>query len=245
MIAVRGLTKTFDPRDGAVLDRLDFDMGRGETLAVIGPSGCGKTTLLYILAGLLAPSDGQVSIDGRCGTADTTGRTAFILQNFGLFPWKTTTENIALGLQLKGVPARQRQTRTAALMDQLGLSGLGARYPVQLSGGQKQRVAIARALATDPALMLMDEPFSSLDALTREHLQNTLLELWRHNGVSFIIVTHSVEEAVFLGRRVAVLTDRPTRIRTLIDNPDFDRRDARLASGFFDKVREVRRAMEV
>ena len=129
-------------------------------------------------------------------------------------------------------------------MDQLGLSGLGGRYPVQLSGGQKQRVAIARALATDPALMLMDEPFSSLDALTREHLQNTLLELWRHNGVSFIIVTHSVEEAVFLGRRVAVLTDRPTRIRTLIDNPAFDRPDARLASGFFDKLREVRRAME-
>ena len=243
MIAVRGLTKTFDPRDGTVLDRLDFDMGRGETLAVIGPSGCGKTTLLYILAGLLAPSDGLVSIDGRSG-ADTTGRTAFILQDFGLFPWKTTTENIVLGLQIKGVPARQRQARTAALMDQLGLSGLGGRYPVQLSGGQKQRVAIARALAADPALLLMDEPFSSLDALTREHLQNTLLELWRHNGVSFIIVTHSVEEAVFLGRRVAVLTDRPTRIRTLIDNPDFDRRDARLASGFFDKVREVRRAME-
>ena len=243
MISVRGLTKAFDPRDGAVLDRLDFDMGRGETLAVIGPSGCGKTTLLYILAGLLAPSEGQVSIDGCSGT-DTKGRTAFILQDFGLFPWKTTTENIALGLQLKGVPAQQRQARTGALMEQLGLSGLGERYPVQLSGGQKQRVAIARALATEPDLILMDEPFSSLDALTREHLQNTLLELWRHNGVSFIIVTHSVEEAVFLGRRVAVLTDRPTRIRTLIDNPAFDRRDARLNSGFFDKVREVRRAME-
>ena len=243
MISVHGLTKTFDLRDGVVLDRLHFDLDRGETLAVIGPSGCGKTTLLYILAGLMAPSDGRVSIGGRFG-ADTKGRTAFILQDFGLFPWKTTAENIALGLQLKAVPARRRQTRTEALMDQMGLSGLGARYPVQLSGGQKQRVAIARALATDPDLILMDEPFSSLDALTREHLQNVLLELWRHNGVSFIIVTHSVEEAVFLGRRVAVLTDRPTRIRTLIDNPAFDRRDARLDSGFSDKVREVRRAME-
>lgn len=243
MISVRRLTKTFDTRDGVVLDGLQFDLERGETLAVIGPSGCGKTTLLYILAGLSAPSGGEVSINGHSG-ADTKGRTAFILQDFGLFPWKTTAENIALGLQLKGVPAEQRQARTEALMDQLGLAGLDGRYPVQLSGGQKQRVAIARALATEPDLILMDEPFSSLDALTREHLQNTLLELWRHNGLSFIIVTHSVEEAVFLGRRVAVLTDRPTRIRTLIDNPDFDREDARLNSGFFGKVREVRRAME-
>jgi len=243
MISVRGLSKTFDPRDGVVLDQLQFDMARGETLSVIGPSGCGKTTLLYILAGLLAPSGGQVSIDGRSGV-DTKGRTAFILQDFGLFPWKTTTENIALGLQLKGVPARQRQACAEALMGQMGLSGLGARYPVQLGGGQKQRVAIARALATEPDLILMDEPFSSLDALTRERLQNTLLELWRKNGVNFIIVTHSVEEAVFLGRRVAVLTDRPTRIRTLIDNPAFDREEARLDSGFSDKVREVRRAME-
>lgn len=243
MISVRGLTKHFDPEDGAVLAHLDFEMARGETLAVIGPSGCGKTTLLYILAGLMAPSAGEVSIGGVSGL-DAHGRTAFILQDFGLFPWKTAAENIALGLRLKGVPAAQRKARTKELAELLGLTDLGGRYPVQLSGGQKQRVAIARALAADPDLILMDEPFSSLDALTREHLQNTMLDLWRQKGLSFIIVTHSVEEAVFLGRRVAVLSDRPTGIKTLIDNPGFSRADLRLSDDFFDRVRDVRRAME-
>ena len=243
MISVSGLTKTFDPGDGVILDDISFAMSPGETLAIIGPSGCGKTTLLYILASLMTPSSGAVSIRGRSGKA-RAGRTAFILQDFGLFPWKTVAENIALGLRLQRVPSEQRQAQTRALMNRLGLSGLEGRYPVQLSGGQKQRVAIARALATDPDLILMDEPFSSLDALTREHLQNTMLDLWRQNGLSFIIVTHSFEEAVFLGHRVAVLTDRPTRIKSLIDNHGFAAKDMRLKNCFFDRVREVRQAME-
>ncbi|MBL0713999.1 MAG: ABC transporter ATP-binding protein [Desulfosarcina sp.] len=240
MIAVRQLSKTFDPADGAVLDGLSFEVAARETLAIIGPSGCGKTTLLYILAGLSDPSDGSVFIGG--GRA--SGQTAFILQDFGLFPWKTASQNIVLGLQLQGADSGRRRRAAAALLDELGLTGLGGRYPVQLSGGQKQRVAIARALATRPDLILMDEPFSSLDALTREHLQNTMVDMWRRKALSYIIVTHSVEEAVFLGRRVAVLTDRPTRIKALIDNPSFGRTDLRCKDCYFDRIREVRREME-
>ena len=240
MIAVHQLNKTFNPEDGAVLDGLSFELPAGETLAVIGPSGCGKTTLLYILAGLSTASAGTVNIGGRSGR----GHTAFILQDFGLFPWKTAAQNIGLGLELRGVDAGRRSAVTANLLAELGLAGLGRRYPVQLSGGQKQRVAIARALATDPDLILMDEPFSSLDALTREHLQNIMVDLWRRKGLGYIIVTHSVEEAAFLGRRVAVLTDRPTRIKALIDNPSFGTADLRFKNCFFDRIREIRRVME-
>ena len=240
MIAVHQLSKTFNPEDGAVLDGLSFELPAGETLAVIGPSGCGKTTLLYILAGLSAASAGKVKIGGRRGR----GHTAFILQDFGLFPWKTAAQNIALALELKGANAASRHKVAETLLTELGLEGLGQRYPVQLSGGQKQRVAIARALATDPDLILMDEPFSSLDALTREHLQNTMVDMWQRKGLGYIIVTHSVEEAVFLGRRIAVLTDRPTRVKALIDNPSFGTADLRFKNCFFDRIREVRRVME-
>jgi NitT/TauT family transport system ATP-binding protein len=237
MISVRQLGKTFDPADGAVLEDLSFDMAARQPLAVIGPSGCGKTTLLYILAGLGEASNGRVVIHGR-------GKTAFILQDFGLFPWKTVAQNIGLGLQLQGAGSDQRRRTAEALLEELGLQGLANRYPVQLSGGQKQRVAIARALATDPDLILMDEPFSSLDALTREHLQNIMVDMWRRKGLGYIIVTHSVEEAVYLGRQVAVLTDRPTRIKALIDNPSFGQPDLRIKDCYFDRIRAIRRVME-
>ena len=240
MITVQHLSKTFDPADGAILDGLSFELAAGQTLAIIGPSGCGKTTLLYILAGLSAPSAGEVTIGARGGA----GHTAFILQDFGLFPWKTAAQNIGLGLELQGIPPARREAVTTTLLAELGLAGLGQRYPVQLSGGQKQRVAIARALATDPDLILMDEPFSSLDALTREHLQNTMVTMWRRKKLGYIVVTHSVEEAVFLGRQVAVLTDRPTRIKALIDNPSFGTADLRIKNCFFDRIREIRRVME-
>jgi NitT/TauT family transport system ATP-binding protein len=260
MIAVNQLSKTFDPRSGPVIQGLSFSLASGSTMAVIGPSGCGKTTLLYILAGLTRPSDGRVEIDssdpaaGRPSgphhdhsspQASKRGETAFILQDFGLFPWKTVAQNIALGLRLRNTPKQRCLDVTAALLDELGLNGLGRRFPVQLSGGQKQRVAIARALATDPALLLMDEPFSSLDALSREHLQTTMLEMWRRRRLTYIIVTHSVEEAVFLGRTILVLSDRPARLKALIDNPDFGTPDLRTRDRYFARMKEVRRAMEI
>ncbi len=237
MIAVRRLGKTFDPADGAVLEDLSFNLADRHTLAVIGPSGCGKTTLLYIRAGLSRASTGEVAFRGR-------GQTAFILQDYGLFPWKTAAQNISLGLQLQGADSTRQRRTVEALLTEFGLEGLADRYPVQLSGGQKQRVAIARALAADPDLVLMDEPFSSLDALTRERLQNTMVAMWRRKGLSFVIVTHSVEEAVFLGRQVLVLTDRPTRVKALIDNPSFGQPDLRIKDCYFGRIREVRQALE-
>lgn len=242
-ISVQNLSKRFDAEGGMVLDNISFSLDTGETLSVIGPSGCGKTTLLYILSGLQRASAGSVRIHGK-NSEGRTGRCAFILQDFGLFPWKSVYENVALGMRLQQAAADVVAHRVTTLLAELGLKGLGKRYPVQLSGGQKQRVAIARALATDPAILLMDEPFSSLDAITRERLQSALLSIWGARRLTYIIVTHSVEEAVFLGSRILVLSDRPTRIKAVIDNASFGHPDLRSLDRYFDKVREVRGHME-
>lgn len=242
MIRVQGISKRFEPDEADVLDGISFSLSRGETLSIIGPSGCGKTTLLYILAGLLHPSEGTVG-KGEGGGQDEDVRTAFILQDYGLFPWKTVWENVALGPKLKGQTQKECREITTVLLDELGLDTLSDRYPVQLSGGQKQRVAIARALALDPSILLMDEPFSSLDAITRERLQDTLLHTWQDRHLTYILVTHSVEEAVFLGRDIMVLTDRPARVKGMIENPGFGETGFRMNHAFFEKVNEVRRAM--
>lgn len=190
---------------------VNMKVSRGESCAIIGPSGCGKTTLLYILAGLLKPTGGRVLIGGK---PPSRGRrdTALILQDYGLFPWKTVWQNAGLGLELRGVPRAKRDEVVAKVLTDLGIYEFRNHYPSQLSGGQRQRVAIARSLAMDPDIILMDEPFSALDALTREGLQNALLEIWRSRKVTMIMVTHSIEEAAFLGQRVFVMTDRPGRI---------------------------------
>ena len=239
MIEVSGLYKDFGPDSGPVLENINFSLQPGETLSIIGPSGCGKTTLLYLLAGLSAPSSGRVGIGGgdKSPAGDGVG---FILQDYGLFPWMTVEENIDLALRIKKVPLKARKPTVRELLEELGLRELADRYPIQLSGGQKQRVAIGRALAAKPGLLLMDEPFSSLDALTREHLQNLILEMWTRRVLTYVLVTHSVEEAVFLGSKVMVLTDRPARIKTIITNPGFGRRDYRLEDVFFEKVKHLR-----
>ncbi|MEW6265531.1 MAG: ABC transporter ATP-binding protein [Thermodesulfobacteriota bacterium] len=242
MIEVEGLTKFYRPEDGPVLAGISFRLEAGRTLSVIGPSGCGKTTLLYILAGLSPASAGRVLIGGAEHT-DLIGRTSFVLQDFGLFPWKTVDENVALGLTIRGAPRNDRRLVVRELLIEMGLTGHERKYPAQLSGGQKQRVAIARALATRPDLLLLDEPFSSLDALTREHLQDTLLGLWQTRHLTWIIVTHSVEEAVFLGDRIMVLTDRPAQVGRMIVNPGFGRREYRSGDQYFEAVKQVRAAM--
>ncbi len=243
MIVVSDLRKAFRDADGMVLDGISFALEDGDTLSVIGPSGCGKTTLLYLLAGLASPTGGRVAVGGREVTG-ADGRTAFILQDFGLFPWKTVRENVELGLRIRRAPAGDRTATATALMEELGLSGLDRRYPAQLSGGQKQRVAVARALAVAPDIILMDEPFSALDAITREQLQNAMVDMWRRKGISYVIVTHSVEEAVMLGRRILVLTDRPTVAKAWVDNRDFGRPGFRTHDRYFDRIREVRGIME-
>lgn len=244
MIQAKDLCKVFDQEDGNVLDGISFSLSAGETLSVIGPSGCGKTTLLYILSGLLSPSSGTIKIQEK-KIEDLNGSSSFILQNFGLFPWKSVSENVSLPLKLRKIPAKIRRKVTDTLLKEMGLTALASRFPMQLSGGQKQRVAIARALAPDPNILLMDEPFSSLDALTRERLQSVLLKIWQQRKLTYIIVTHSVEEAVFLGKYILVLTDRPTRVKKIILNSNFGDQAFRMQSSYFDAVKQVRRVMEI
>ncbi len=243
MIQVKDLCKAFGAESGPVLDKISFSLPAGETLSIIGPSGCGKTTLLYTLANLSSPTSGSMEIGSAQGDSSTC-TTAIILQNFGLFPWKTVWENVALALKIRKTPRDEISKITTGLLEELGLAPLASRYPIQISGGQQQRVAIARALATNPDILLMDEPFSALDALTRERIQNTLLEMWQKRRLTYVIVTHSVEEAVFLGSRIMILSDRPTRIRKIVSNEGFGNHAFRMEDRYFEMVRSVRRIME-
>ena len=193
------------------------------------------------MAGLTAPTRGTARIGTQNPAAGA--RCAFILQDFGLFPWKTAYANVELALRIARMPLSRRRAAAEKLLDELDIAHVAHHYPAQLSGGQQQRVAIARALAIEPELLLMDEPFSALDAFTRERLQNQILETWRTRRLTTITVTHSVEEAVFLGHRIMVLSDRPAQIRKLIDNPGFGHPDLRVRDGFFETVKSVRRAM--
>lgn len=241
MIEITGLIKKFDNAQAAVLEDISFSLNAGDSLAVIGPSGCGKTTLLAILAGLVPATSGSVRLQGN---QNRPAKTSIILQDYGLFPWKTLAENLALGMKIQNIPAHIRSTRTSQLLSELDLAPYAHYYPVQLSGGQKQRVAIARALATEPDILLMDEPFSSLDAITREHLQAVMKDMWRKNRLTFIIVTHSVEEAVFLGRFIIILGNRPARVLAMVDNADFGMENFRLSDTYFNKIKEVRKVLE-
>ncbi len=224
-------------KDGTIaLEGVSFSIAKGESCSVIGPSGCGKTTLLFILFGLLKPTEGEILINSK--------NIALILQDYGLFPWKTVYENVSLGLEIRGVKKEEQRKIVLPLLEKLGLKGFENHYPRQLSGGMQQRVAFARALALNPEVLLMDEPFSSLDALTREKLQNFLLKLWINNKVTMVLVTHSIEEAVFLGRKIVVLSQRPGRVLKIIDNPEMGSLDYRNREEFFEKCREVRKSIE-
>lgn len=235
------LFKTFDG-GRTVVGGVDVSLGQGETLAVVGPSGCGKSTLLYMLCGLLPPSSGDVALGGAT-VVKPTPDIAIILQDYGLLPWKTVLDNVALGLTVQGAPRSEREARARDILAELGLAGREHDYPAKLSGGEQQRVAIARAFAVRPKLLLMDEPFSSLDFITREKLQQALLETWRQRGTPFLLVTHSVEEAVFLGGRIAVMGGDPARFTSIIDNPGFGMDGHRDAAVFHETARDVRAAL--
>lgn len=221
MIRVHDLSVVYrqEGRPVAALDRVSFELDRGDSLCIIGPSGCGKTTLMYVLAGLLAPTAGSVEVGGqdpRRGRAATS----LILQDYGLLPWKRVWDNVALGLQLRHYPPGEVARRTRAVLETMGLWEFRRAFPAALSGGQRQRVAIARSLATQPDVLLMDEPFSALDALTRENMQDLVRQIWQHDGLTMVLVTHSIEEAVFLGRHILVMSPRPGRPVAFIDNPE-------------------------
>ncbi len=239
MIQVRNLSFTY-PKGVEVLKDISFSIQKGKSCAIIGPSGCGKTTLLYLIAGLLPVQKGIIQVNG---TANTRGNIPMILQDYGLFPWKTVWENVAMGLTLKHLPHEEIERKLEPILEELGLSTFRTFYPSQLSGGQRQRVAIARVLAMNPSLILMDEPFSSLDAMTREHLQILLSRIWKVHHITFIIVTHSIEEATFLGEKVLVLSEQPAHIRAVVENESAGDPSFRSSKEFFKISTKLRRLL--
>jgi NitT/TauT family transport system ATP-binding protein len=200
---------------------VDLQIRNQEVLCVVGPSGCGKTTLLRCIGGLLAPSSGQVLIDGQSVIRPREG-VAIVFQHFGLLPWKSVVDNVAFGLRIAGAPREMIAERLDHYIQLVGLAGFENHYPYQLSGGMQQRVGLARALAIDPEILLMDEPFASVDAQTREVLQEELLQLHERERKTMIFITHSIDEAIILGDRVAVMASRPGRIKEILA-VDFDR----------------------
>jgi NitT/TauT family transport system ATP-binding protein len=226
-LEVTGVDKVYQARRGEVhaLSDVNLSIARGEFISLVGRSGCGKTTLLRILAGLLPPSSGTVTADGasiwRGGKRNDEAFAQFglVFQDANLFPWYTIADNIALPLKLRGTGKRARRARAAELCELVGLPGFENAYPRELSGGMRQRAAIARALSYDPKILLMDEPFGALDALTRDKMNLELQSIHAQAGATVVFVTHSIPEAVFLADRVVLLTPRPGRIRSVTPVP--------------------------
>jgi ABC-type nitrate/sulfonate/bicarbonate transport system ATPase subunit len=260
MIEVCDLTFAYAPGH-PVFDRFSWKVEAGEAWAVIGPSGCGKTTLLYLLAGLRQPTEGRsterpypIRIAGEplIRPRPTTG---LILQDYGLLPWATVRENAALGLRLRkfyGPDGRHAPAgevvgiiaeRVSFWLERLSIESVADKYVSQISGGQRQRAAIARTLVLRPDLLLMDEPFASLDAPTREDLQNLTVELQREHKLTTIIVTHNIEDAAFLGERILVLAKPPHRAPVVVENPAAGRGGYRSQPAFLDKCNELRRLL--
>ncbi len=254
MIEVKGLTFRY-PGGVPVFDGFDWDVPQGESWAILGPSGCGKSTLLYLLAGLRKPETGQVWIAGQ-PLARPRPRTGLILQDFGLLPWGTVVENASLGLKVrrfygpdgrhapKDEPVAQTAPRVLPWLERLGLAELGGSYPAQLSGGQRQRTAIARTLALEPDLLLMDEPFAALDAPTRESLQDLVLDLQSERELTLVLVTHTIEEAAVLGRRILVLDQPPNHEAVILDNPLAGEPSYRGSPPYLEMCNHLRRALE-
>jgi NitT/TauT family transport system ATP-binding protein len=223
-IVLRDISRVFQIKGGngrgstgfIALQGINLKVRSGELLSIVGPSGCGKSTLLDLVAGLQRPNTGEIFIDGRLIAGPALDR-GIVLQGYALFPWRVVIDNVAFGLEIKGVPKKERRAISQRFINLVGLQGFEDRYPYELSGGMKQRVAIARALAYDPKVLLMDEPFAAVDAQTREALQDELLLIWEKTGKTIIFVTHSIEEAIYLSDRVAVMTTNPGTIREVIE----------------------------
>ena len=228
-VQLRGVGKVFD--EFRALDGVDLDFPRGELTTLLGPSGCGKTTTLKIIAGLLEPSEGEVLVNGRPVSGPGPER-AFVFQDFALLPWANVLRNVAFGLELRGMPKEEREAIARKQIAEVGLVGAEHKYPHELSGGMRQRVGLARALAVDAEILLMDEPFASVDEQNRRKFQEDLLRLLAHENKTVIFVTHSIEEAVYISDQVAVLTRNPGRLSRVV-RPAIDR------SGAFDDLRRT------
>ena len=244
IVSVRGIGKTYEGGVEALRD-IDLDFPTGALTALLGPSGCGKTTLLKIIAGLLEPTRGEVRVGGRPVTGPGP-ELAFVFQDFALMPWATVLRNVAFGLELRGVAKGERHEAARRAIEEVGLAGFEERYPHELSGGMRQRVGLARALAVDAQVLLMDEPFSAVDEQTRRKFQEDLLRLRQVERKTFLFVTHSIEEAVYVADRVVLLSRRPGRVSQVIEpqidrsaSPDEIRRD----QYYLDTVEEIWRGL--
>ena len=222
MIEVKNCSKIYPSRDGqpavVALDNIEMTVQKQEFLCLLGPSGCGKTTLVKMIGGLVTWDEGEILIDNQPVTGPGPDR-AMVFQNFALLPWADVLTNVAFGLELRGVPKKEREEKAMELIRSVNLSGFEHHYPNHLSGGMQQRVGLARALAVDPQILLMDEPFGSVDAQTRRTLQEDLLRFHQNAQKTVIFVTHSMEEAVRLGDRVVLLSPRPGRVQESVDVP--------------------------
>jgi len=241
-IVVDAVSHLYRPPRGRpvkALDEVSLQVANREFIALLGPSGCGKSTLLYLIGGFLPVESGSIAVDGHAVTGPGPDR-GIVFQHFALFPWKTVRGNILYGLERQGMPRAEREKRALDFIELVGLSGFEDSYPSQLSGGMKQRTAIARTLAFDPTILLMDEPFGALDAQTRELMQVELLRIWQRTPKTVIFVTHDVQEAVFLADRVAVMSARPGKIKTIVDTR-FDKSNPHVhkSKPFVEKVDEI------
>jgi NitT/TauT family transport system ATP-binding protein len=241
-IVIDGVSHLYRPprgREVPALDRVSLEVGNREFVALLGPSGCGKSTLLYLIGGFLPVETGAIRIDGKPVAGPGPDR-GIVFQHFALFPWKTVRGNILYGLERQSKDRQEREKRAMDFIELVGLHGFEDSYPSQLSGGMKQRTAIARTLAFDPKILLMDEPFGALDAQTRGLMQSELLRIWQRTPKTVIFVTHDVQEAVYLADRVAVMSARPGRIKTIVDTK-FKKDDSNIfrQKAFVEKVDEI------
>jgi NitT/TauT family transport system ATP-binding protein len=234
LVQARGISKVYE--DVEALREVAIDFPRGQLTTLLGPSGCGKTTLLKIIAGLIEPSGGEILIDGRPVRGPGPER-AFVFQDFALMPWATVLRNVAFGLELRGVPKHEREDVARRCIAEVRLSGFEHSYPHQLSGGMRQRVGLARALAVDADILLMDEPFASVDEQTRRKFQEDLLALLEVERKTVIFVTHSIEEAVYVSDQIVLLSERPGRVSRIV-RPGLER------SGDFERIRRERAYLE-
>ena len=217
-ISATNVNLTFRPKNRmpvTALSNFNIDVEQGQFVSIVGPSGCGKSTFLNVLLGLIPPNDGEMSVNGRIVKGPGQDR-AMVFQEFGLLPWRTVSNNVELGLELQGVAQAERREICQGFIEMVGLVGFEGHYPHELSGGMKQRVGLARALASDPDVLLMDEPFAALDAQTRDIMQAELLQIWQEAKKTVLFVTHQIEEAVYLSDHVIVMTKRPGRTKKII-----------------------------